>query len=55
MDLLINQISVLSGDVHWDPKDDVEHFASFCSEECMLSYIAQQLGIEDDQADSSTE
>ncbi len=46
MDLIINQISVLSGDVTWRPEEDEEHFASFCSKECMLSYIAQRMGIE---------
>ena len=48
MDLLINTVSVLSGDTRWNPSDDVEHFATFCSKECMLSYIANRLGFPSD-------
>lgn len=48
MDLLINRISVLSGEAYWDPVDDEEHFASFCSEGCMLSYIAQRMGLDEE-------
>lgn len=50
MDLLINRVSVLSGDLHWLPDDDEEHFACFCSAECMLSYIAQRMGFKEDDA-----
>jgi len=46
MDLLINRISVLSGETMWDPSEDEEHLASFCSELCLISYTAQRLGIE---------
>jgi hypothetical protein len=46
MDLLISQATVMSGEIRWNPDEDMEHFASFCSKECLVSYIAQQLGLE---------
>ena len=49
MDMLINEVSMLSGALHWDPRNDIEHFACFCGKECLLSYVAQQLGVEEDE------
>ena len=48
MDLLINRITVLSGDISWRPEEDEEHFAIFCSPECLLSYVAQRFGFKED-------
>lgn len=45
MDLLINKISILSGDPHWDTQEDVEYLATFCSEECLSDFVAAQLGV----------
>lgn len=50
MDLLVNRVSVLSGETMWDPTEDEEHFATFCSELCMISYIAQRMGLDEEQA-----
>jgi hypothetical protein len=51
--LAVNRVSVLSGEVHWDPVDDEEHFAIFCSPICLISYIAQRLGVENGESTSS--
>ena len=43
MDLVVNSITILSGDSCWDTQDDIEFFANFCSKECMLEYIKESI------------
>ncbi len=45
VDLVINEVTVLSGDACWDTQDDLEFFAMFCSKECLINYLKENMDV----------